>query len=150
MGARGPLPQPDNVRRLRGNPGRRNPPGPPRAVAASPSPPSWLDPEAKAEWRRITPELARLRVISALDRAALAVYCDAWSRWVQARKLLEASGLIVKGRNRGGGDVKSPAWTVYAQAAGLVASAARELGLSPASRMRLSVYPDDEDTSDLD
>ena len=38
--------------------------------------PRWLDPEAKAEWKRIAPELKRLGILTVLDGPILAAYCE--------------------------------------------------------------------------
>ena len=46
----------------------------------TPSPPKHLGAEARKEWRRITPLLEELGLISGLDRAALALYCQAAGR----------------------------------------------------------------------
>jgi P27 family predicted phage terminase small subunit len=92
MGARGPKPQSNVVKLLRGNPGRRTldlSDGVQPEVAV-PSIPSHLSKEARKEWRRITVELLDLGLISRLDRAALAIYCQAWARLVQAEQALEA------------------------------------------------------------
>ncbi|MBK7000952.1 MAG: phage terminase small subunit P27 family [Rhodoferax sp.] len=45
-----------------------------------PSPPKHLGHEARKEWKRITPFLEELGLISGLDRAALALYCQAVGR----------------------------------------------------------------------
>ena len=137
---------PDNVKRLRGETRPSRMSNQPRPVSGIPNPPSWLDAEAKREWARVAPELHRLGLLSVLDRAILSVYTSAWSTFVAARKRLEETDLVVEGRNRGGGEVKSPAWTVYAQASTLVLTLGRELGLSPAARSRISVRePLDDD-----
>jgi P27 family predicted phage terminase small subunit len=80
-GARGRLSMPDNVRELRGNPGKRKSPpnSTERFVAAVPNPPVKLSREALAEWKRITPELGRTKVLSMGDRALLTTYCETWS-----------------------------------------------------------------------
>ena len=72
---------PDNVRELRGNPGKRSTPpsSQNQFVSAIPTPPTNLTTEAKAEWKRITPELGRTKVIAAGDRALLATYCETWA-----------------------------------------------------------------------
>jgi P27 family predicted phage terminase small subunit len=143
MGTRGPIGQPDNVRELRGNPGGR--PAPQR-VTASPSVPDipeWLDAEAVAEWDRVVPELNRLGVLSAVDRATLATYCAAWSRWKAAEMLLQADDLVAE-RRAGNGPAKHPAWQVWREAATTVAALAKELFLTPSSRLR-SVKPGDDD-----
>lgn len=81
-GSRGPLPKPAALRLLEGNAGKRA-----LDLAAGvnprieiPSPPKHLGIEAKKEWKRITPLLEELGLISGLDRAALALYCQAAGR----------------------------------------------------------------------
>ncbi len=81
-GSRGPLPKPAVLKLLEGNPGKRsldlsdgvNP------RVAIPTFPKHLGPEARKEWKRITPLLEELGLISGLDRAALALYCQAAGR----------------------------------------------------------------------
>lgn len=81
-GSRGPLPKPAALRALEGNAGKRtldltagvNP------RIEIPSPPKHLGAEAKTEWKRITPLLEELGLISGLDRSALALYCQVAGR----------------------------------------------------------------------
>ena len=81
-GSRGPLPKPAALKLLEGNPGKRslnlaegiNP------RVEIPSAPKHLGIEARKEWKRITPILDELGLISGLDRAALALYCQAVGR----------------------------------------------------------------------
>lgn len=81
-GTRGPLPKPVQLRVLEGNAGKRplnlsdgvNP------RIEVPSIPRHLCPEARKEWKRVTPILEELGLISGLDRAALALYCQAVGR----------------------------------------------------------------------
>ena len=54
-----------------------------------PNCPAHLLPEARKEWKRITPELERYGLVSKLDRASLALYCQAWARWVWAERQLQ-------------------------------------------------------------
>ena len=81
-GTRGPLPKPNALRLLEGNAGKR-------ALNLSeginprieiPTAPKHLGIEARKEWKRITPLLEELGLISGLDRAALTLYCDAVGR----------------------------------------------------------------------
>ena len=81
-GSRGPLPKPAALKLLEGNPGKRS-----LDVAGGvnprieiPSPPKHLGVEARKEWKRITPLLEELGLISGLDRTALALYCQAVGR----------------------------------------------------------------------
>ncbi|MBC7597411.1 MAG: phage terminase small subunit P27 family [Polaromonas sp.] len=81
-GSRGPLPKPAALRLLEGNAGKRsldlsagvNP------MNQIPTVPKHLGIEARKEWKRITPELLMLGLLTGLDRAALALYCQAVGR----------------------------------------------------------------------
>lgn len=139
MGARGPLPVPDNLRLLRGKApskapatvAKRIPPG-------RPSAPPWLDAEALAEWKRVVPDLDKLGVLAKVDRATVANYCTAVSIAMQAQAHLAADGLIRAPRadNPPG---KSPAWQVFREAATLAAALAKELLLTPNARLRATM-----------
>lgn len=148
MGERGRLPQPDNVRQLRGNPGRRKPRPAVRAVAGTPGCPTWLDREARAEWKRVTPELERLGVLARIDRAVLTMYCRWWSRWVELDRQLKD----VRSEGRHSREAtKSPLWQPYREAADKVRELAKELYLTPNARARTPLKaPAAEDESDLD
>lgn len=148
MGARGALPQPDNVRQIRGNPGRRRSVPTPQPVKGVPTQPKWLATEAKAEWKRVAAELERLGLLAHIDRAVLSLYCISWAIAADAARKLSTAGLIVKGAK---GERKHPAWQTYREASLLVAALAKELGLSPHARgrMRAPEAPA-EDSGDLD
>lgn len=76
-GSRGPLPKPDALRALEGS--KRRPLNLADGVNPTieiPSIPKHLNPEARKEWRRITPLLEELGLISGLDRTALGLYCQ--------------------------------------------------------------------------
>ncbi|GGR37903.1 hypothetical protein GCM10010497_45980 [Streptomyces cinereoruber] len=148
MGARGPIPQPDNVRALRGNPGGR--PAPQRVTAAPSVPdiPSWLDDEGQAEWARVVPQLDALGVLAKVDRAVLSAYCAAWSKFVAAEQLLQGDDLVAE-RRAGNGPAKNPAWQIWREAATTVAALARDLFLTPSARLR-SVKPEAADDQEDD
>jgi len=75
---RGRRPKPTRLKVLTGNPGKRpmntNEPKPEPTV---PECPNELGPVARAEWDRLAAELGKLKILTALDRAALAAYCRA-------------------------------------------------------------------------
>lgn len=98
MGARGPKPQSNVVKLLRGNPGRRaiDLHDGVQPVVAVPDAPRHLSKEARKEWRRITVELDELGLISRLDRAALSIYCQTWGRLVLAEQALEAKRRVAE------------------------------------------------------
>lgn len=92
MGARGPKPLPANVHALRGNPSRlpldrlRDAVEPDVEI---PDCPKHLLPEARKFWRRLTPELEKLGLISRIDQAALALACQEWAWWVWHEEQLQ-------------------------------------------------------------
>src|SRR5947207_11816997 len=94
---RGRKPKPTALKLLAGNPGKRRlnhrEPKPQREL---PTCPSHLLPAAKAEWKRLARELYDLGVLTRLDRGALAGYCQAYGRWVEAEKKLMDTPAILK------------------------------------------------------
>ena len=114
----------------------------------APSPPTWLDREAKAEWGRIVPELDSKGLLAAVDRAMLATYCDTWSRWVDASKVLRSEGLLAAGQK--GEDRKHPAMQVYRDLATQLAALAKELLLTPNVRLRSSLPEANNDEKEGD
>src|SRR5258706_8892481 len=104
---------PDNVRVLRGNPGKHPAPKRVRMAPAAPAPPTTLTREAAAEWKRIVPELNKHGLLAAVDRAVLTAYCEAWAKLQLAEKEIRR-GIVLKGRD--GGSVKNPAWQPWREA----------------------------------
>lgn len=161
MGARGPKPLPGNVHLLRGNASKK-----PLAQLLDelkpeveiPGFPSWIWPEAKKEWKRLSVELERYGLISKLDRAALVLYCQAWAKMVWAEQMLsramaDAERKRVEAEARGeeysGGDgmmvrtangnfTYSHHWVVGKHAAAQVKSYLDLFGLSPSARSKVS------------
>lgn len=137
---RGRKPVPTALRLVTGNPGKRpfNPhePKPPIAI---PSCPAHLSPSAKSEWKRLARTLHQLGVISELDRAALAAYCQAYGRWVEAeRKLKETPSLL---RTPAGYVQPSPWLGIANKNLEMMHKFMSELGLSPVSRTRVKAQP---------
>jgi len=99
--------------------------------------PAWLKGKARQEWKRITPELRRLGLLTIVDRAALAAYCQAYTRWVEAEAIVEKEGLIFttdKGYLQ-----QRPEVGIAQKAMQIMKAFAAEFGLTPASRTRISV-----------
>ena len=147
---RGRKPKPTMFKVLDGNPGKRplndDEPTPP---PGGPACPEWLNAEAKAEWARLVPDLETMGLLSRLDRPALAAYCQAWSRWVQAEAQVAKYGTIVKSPVKGF-PMKSPYLTVADQALETMRKLMVEFGLTPSSRSRIRVLRDGDGADDLD
>ena len=101
---------------------------------------------AKAEWERVIPELQMMGLLSTADRAALAAYCTAWARWVEAEAMVRKLGTIVKSPEKGF-PMKSPYLTIADQALETMRKLMVEFGLTPSSRSRIKV-PDDGEAAD--
>lgn len=155
MGGRGSgrIPAPTAMKLLRGgSPGRdsggRKVPLPPKFVRATPDAPEWLDDEGRAEWARVAPGLERLALLKPEDRAALAVYCETWSRYVKAVQQCRAEGLVLTNPASGRAHA-NPAAAIAQTAAAQMLRFAQEFGLTPVAEARLAAMPaDDDDAAD--
>ncbi len=104
MGQRGPQPKPTRLKLIQGNPGKRplDLAGEVQPEVAIPDAPKHLNKEALKEWKRISAELVSLGLISRLDRAALALYCQTWGQMVMLEESLNAD---IKLAIEQGGDI---------------------------------------------
>jgi P27 family predicted phage terminase small subunit len=142
MGKRGPHAMADNVRQLRGtHPERSDERREVKKVKLTPSrpnPPTGLDREAAAEWRRIVPELDDKGLLSKVDRGVLTAYCRAWSHACAAQKILEEGDLVLPG-TEDYGPRKHPAWQIWREATTLATALQKELLLTPSARLRATM-----------
>ena len=134
---RGPPPTPTRLKLIKGNPGRRplNKREPDPKVDV-PDCPKHLSPLAAEEWLRITAELYRMGLLTQLDRAALAAYCQAWGRWVEAETMIEKHGLVVRSPN--GTLMQTPMLAIANRAMKQMREFLTEFGMTPSSRSRVS------------
>lgn len=162
MGARGPQAKNSNVHQLHGNPSKKNL----QSVVDTLQPeiqipgcPPHLLKEAKKEWKRITPELEKYGLISNLDRAALALYCQTWAQMVFAESQMKRRMEICaqkakeandKGELYEGGDgmveitsngnlIYSPHYVIAKNLRLQLNTMLTNFGLSPAARGRVNV-----------
>jgi P27 family predicted phage terminase small subunit len=152
MGKRGPRPTPAALQVLRGDPRKRglsrlldetlhvrvDVPALPGFLRAKGDGTALAD-EARAEWRRITPHLEQLGLISQIDRAALASYCFSWAVFVLAsRKLIELGDQALVEATPSGYKQMGPWLTIQQRAQASLRTALAEFGLSPAARSRVT------------
>jgi P27 family predicted phage terminase small subunit len=135
---RGRRPKPTAIRRLEGNPGKRawnhDEPTPPDTL---PRCPEHLCEVARREWRRVARALHSMGVLTAVDRAALAAYCQAYGRWVEAEEKLKETPALYKTPS---GYVQQSPWMGIAnKQLELMGRYMVELGMTPASRSRVAV-----------
>jgi P27 family predicted phage terminase small subunit len=147
---RGPKPRPTHLRLVTGNPGRRRiNHAEPKPTAQLLDPPPELSAAAMAEWQRIAPRLVAAGMITSIDRAALAAYCQAYGRWVQAERLLAAvaandrmEGLLIKTTN--GNVIHNPLVSIANKAMRDTVLFAAEFGMTPSGRSRVKANFHDE------
>lgn len=152
MGMRGPRPLPANVRAFTGASHR-----PLRSADLAdgvhpevglPPMPKHLGAEARKEWRRVTPLLLELSLLTKIDRSAIERYCRLYGRWQQVERALFAA------QNKAaeqGGDVSDALWSLMPSGIAresILARMARELahrvelaeqcfGMNPSARARV-------------
>jgi P27 family predicted phage terminase small subunit len=128
---------------LTGNPGKRPlNASEPRPEPAVPDCPPELGPVAQKEWQRLVAELAPLRLLTHLDRSALAAYCGAYGMWAEATEAIQKFGTMIKSPT--GYPVQSPYVSIANRQAEIMMRIASEFGFTPASRGRISAPIDQE------
>lgn len=130
MGERGPLPNPNAIRR-----NKRVSNG--TIAAGRPTMPRGLAAEARAEWRRVVPEIERMGVLASVDRATIIRYVTAWAEWVELGALIAQTGLVTRGS--GGEIVRNPLGLLRQDTERTLATLAGQLALTPASRLRAGI-----------
>jgi len=145
---RGRLPKPTAIKIAEGNPGKRRlNEREPQPDAGLPECPDHLDAEARNEWGRIGRALSELGLLTKVDRAALAAYCQLWSRWVDAEIKVRENGMVVTTAQ--GNLIQNPYLGVCNTCLKLLRQYLVEFGLTPSSRCRLSVPTGDDDADAL-
>lgn len=138
MGARGPAPLPSVINELRGNPGKRKRNHrEARPEARVPSAPRWLSAGARREYRRLGKLLLGAGLMTEIDGVALAMMCEALDVYQRAKAAMGEEGVIIKSDK--GNVYQHPAVGVMGSARADVLRWAREFGMTPSSRSRISV-----------
>lgn len=106
-----------------------------------PNPPDVfeLDGPEMAEWRRITPLLFRLGLLTAIDRTELANYCTAYGRWYNAQEALKTQDVVFVTDK--GNVIQNPLVGISNKSMELMHKFLAEFGMTPASRARVSANP---------
>jgi len=136
MTQRGRKPKPTALKILEGNPGKRQlNTREPTPEKRAPKCPGWLDPEAKKEWRRLTKQLEGLGLLTEIDMAAFAGYCQAYARWKEAEEFISKHGTIVK--TPSGYWQQVPQVSIAQTYLKLMNKLCEQFGLTPSARSRM-------------
>lgn len=127
---------PTAVRKANGNRGKRGyNNAEPALPPDTPDCPPHLSPVAREEWQRLAEPLCEAGVVTLADRAALAAYCQAYGRWVEAEEKLRETPMMLK--TPSGYVQQSPWLSVANKQLELMGRFMAELGLTPAARSRV-------------
>lgn len=132
----GRKPKPSKLKVLQGTnrPDRANP-NEPTPEEKIPSCPKHLNKQAKKEWHRVTKILDANKMITGLDMAALAAYCQMYGRWVEAEENLSKESMVVLSPI--GYMMQSPYLSIANKCMEMMKSFLTEFGMTPSSRTRI-------------
>lgn len=130
----GPIPKKNNVTELKTAGDHK-----PKFIA--PDCPGHIKGAAREEWDRISELLQKYKLITEIDTAALALYCQSYGRWQDAENQITAlkekggDGLIV--RSPTGYPIQNPYLAIANRAMEDCYKYLQQFGLSPAARTRV-------------
>lgn len=158
MGRRGPPKTPTVLKILNGIPGGKHkltPNEPEPEVTKNAKPSFKLKPRAQEIWDRLVPNLEELSLLTKVDLNALSRYCEAFSRWLEAKEFLEKKGEtytlynelteeeIAEGKTQADRTIKYivqfPQVNIYSSLLKDLLKYEQQFGLTPASRASISV-----------
>jgi len=136
MAQRGRKPKPTAIKVLEGNPGKRAlNQSEPKPTKKAPRCPAWLEEEAKREWKRLSKQMEQLGILTEIDMAAFAGYCQAYARWKEAEEFITQHGTIVK--TPSGYWQQVPQVSIAQTYLKLMIKFSEEFGLTPSARSRI-------------
>lgn len=149
MAQRGRKPKPTAIKIIEGNPGKR----PlnkyePKPEKKAPRCPSWLENDAKKEWRRMAKQMEHLGTLTEIDMAAFAGYCQAYARWKEAEEFITKHGAIVK--TPSGYWQQVPQVSIAQTYLKIMNKFCEQFGLTPSSRSRIITDSNDNEDDQME
>lgn len=152
----GRKPTPTALKVARGNPGKRAlNQVEPKPQKMQPKMPAHLTPAAKAQWRRVLRILSPMRILTEVEADLLAIYADAYARWVEEHRavygprvddkgqpLLDSEGLPLQPEgtivlSAKGNLMRNPRLKIIEDTLTRMQRCQAELGMTPSARTRL-------------
>lgn len=140
-------PKPTALKLLQGNPGKRTlPKNEPKPPDGEINPPAWLTGRARRTWRELVPILESMRVLTTADPQALALFCDAYAEYIEARAVVKREGATYRTFNQAGSlmyrprpevAIASDAWRRATLMLG-------QFGMTPSSRAKVQTQPGED------
>jgi len=100
-------------------------------------PPVELEPDARAVWDRLAPDLISKRVLTAWDVDGFGAYCRSVALFNRAATEVESEGASTERPYKG--LVPSPAFRAMVAAEKMMTSIGSRFGLSPTDRARIQI-----------
>jgi len=142
MGRRGPKPTPTAVLAARGSWRAKARPHEPKGVVCVPECPDWVTKNKHADGRKmfveLATQLAALGIMTENDTLTLALLCDSWVRYIEAKNRIDKEGMLLKSKKDGGGVYAHPLMGVMNSSWERILKGCQHFGLSPASRAGLT------------
>ena len=103
--------------------------------------PDWLDDTAKKEFERVVAETAKADMLDNLDLGVVAIYADAWSRYIELAEQIREEGMVVElTGSRGQPYTKvNPAVIAQQTYVDRIYKASTKLGIACTDRLKLTV-----------
>lgn len=104
-------------------------------------PPKWLDDIAKKEFKRIVREMEQTGILTNIDVDMLALYCDAYSQYIQCCEVIRREGLMVEYTNKAAetNKVPHPLLSKKKQLFEQMKALATEFGFTPSARAKIAI-----------
>jgi P27 family predicted phage terminase small subunit len=122
----------------------------PVADGQPPEMPKWFGRLEKSKWKELVGDLTKNGVISADTREILIAYCTAYAHWMEARAKVAETGLAIVGVDKEGNTTinRNTYVTEMSKFRDQMNKLLPELGLTPASRQKLSSLKVEDDKDD--
>ena len=147
MSQRGRKPKPTALKELEGNLGGRPlNQNEPRPNKKAPRCPSWLEEEAKKEWKRMGKMLEQMGLLTEMDMAAFAGYCQAYARWKEAEEFITQHGTMIRTPN--GYLQQVPQVSIAQTNLKIMLKFCEQFGLTPSARSRIMAGESSVDHAD--
>ena len=137
MAGNGPAPTPTAVLAARGSWRAGTREGEPQSPVCVPECPEWVSEKAREWWPEIAGQLAEMAVMTAPYAVTLALLTDALADYLEVKEALKGEPLTYTTDKGSVG--KNPLVTIKEDAWKRVILAAKEFGLTPASRTRTRI-----------
>jgi len=142
--------KPTALKVIEGNRGKRKlePEKEPQPKLGLPQPPRWLSKLAKQEWRKRGKQLLELGLMTELDEANFAAYCQAYADLQEAQAIIDKEGAIWVSKKSGYAQAH-PAVAMKHKAMADLRKFSAPFGMTPSDRAGLHVEKPKQRLEDL-